>query len=92
MASDHQPLPVQGYKPQSQESVDLVNSNKVAEEEILRRLDYLAQRDDVDKRWLAIGRTHLEQAFMAINRSIFQPKRVALPNDNVGSGMNNPNT
>lgn len=29
---------------------------------------------DVDKRWLAIARTHLQEGFMAAKRSIEQPK------------------
>ncbi len=33
---------------------------------------------NIDQRWLAIGRAHLEQAFMAINRAIFKPGRVEL--------------
>ena len=76
--TDHQPLPVAGYKPQSQATVDLVNINKRQEEVALQNLDALAQLADIDKRWLAIGRTHLEQAYMAINRSIFQPTRITL--------------
>ena len=76
--AEHQPLPVSGYKPQSEETVALVNINKRQEELALRTLDDLAQRSDIDKRWLAIGRTHLEQAYMAINRSIFQPTRIDL--------------
>ena len=78
MTDELQPLPVQGYKAQSQESVDRVNENKKIEEAILRILDDLATLDYVDKRWLAIGRTNLEQAFMAINRSIFKPNRINL--------------
>lgn len=75
---DHNPIPVSGYKPQSDETIALVNSNKQQEEKELRNLDYLATLDFVDKRWLAIGRTQLEQAYMAINRSIFKPNRIAL--------------
>lgn len=75
--TDHKGLPVEGYKPQSTEKVELVNDNKRLEERVLRVLDDLAKRDDIDKRWLAIGRTHIEEAFMAINRSVFQPARVA---------------
>jgi hypothetical protein len=74
--TEHEALPVHGYTNQSDEKVSLVNQNKSFEEVALRQLDLLASRDDVDKRWLAIGRTHMEQAWMAINRSIFQPKRV----------------
>jgi hypothetical protein len=80
----HEGLPVAGYKPQSQNNVDLVNANKALEEEILRILDRLRTMD-VDQRWLAIGRTHLEEGFMAVNRSIFQPQRVKLPSDDGGT-------
>lgn len=78
MNEDYVPIPVSGYKPQSQETIDLVNLNKATEETALRALDHLATLDFVDKRWLAIGRTQLEQAYMAINRSIFKPNRITL--------------
>jgi hypothetical protein len=71
-------LPVAGYQPQPQAKVDLVNTNKAIEEEVLRALDLLATIDDVDKRWLAIARTNIEQGFMAANRAIFKPQRVSI--------------
>lgn len=76
MSEDHKGLPVEGYKPQSQSNVDLVNYNKRLEEKVLRQMDHLATIDYIDKRWLAISRTQLEQAFMAMNRSIFKPGRL----------------
>lgn len=79
--SEHKSLPVGGYQPQNQTNVDLVNRNKQLEEHSLRVLDELAALPDVDKRWLAIGRTALEQAYMAINRSIFKPHRIDGPID-----------
>lgn len=90
--TEHQGLPVAGYKPQPEEAVALVNFFKREEERLLRKLDMMAQRTnpkpgnsgprgDFDGRWLAIGRTQLEQAFMAINRSVFRPGRVLLPED-----------
>jgi hypothetical protein len=69
-------LPVSGYRPQSKTAIDCVNAIKAREEQILRQLDHMAGDPEVDQRWLAIGRTGLEQAFMAINRSIFRPARV----------------
>jgi hypothetical protein len=82
MPNDHQGLPVAGYRPQSDDRVALVNANKEIEERVLRQLDdILTNRSDIDRRWLAIGRTSIEQGFMAVNRSIFQPGRVALPED-----------
>lgn len=74
----HQGLPVAGYQPQSPLKVAAVNQNKRIEEEVLQLLDILAEDQTIDKRWLAIGRTAIEQGFMAVNRSIFRPSRVAL--------------
>lgn len=83
-------LPVSGYKPQTESKVNLVNHLKAEEERILRAFDALkmgrtlivdAPAVEVDHRWLAIARTHLEQAFMAANRAVFQPGRVELPWD-----------
>lgn len=83
----HQGLPVPGYQPQSQQTVDLVAANKEMEERCLRQLDHLlaigstAGVTSIDLRWLAIGRTHLEQAWMAINRALMQPRRIRLQED-----------
>lgn len=90
--TDHVGLPVAGYKPQSSERVDLVNSNKETEEGLLRVLDEMMKAEgpqfgailgqpSFDRRWLAIARTHFEQGFMAMNRAVFQPARVKLPSD-----------
>lgn len=74
----HEGLPVAGYSPQDSNAVEMVNDMKQAEERILRDLDLLGVLDRVDKRWLAIGRTAIEQGFMAVNRSIFKPSRAVL--------------
>jgi hypothetical protein len=79
--SQHQGLPVEGYRPQAQLAVDLVNANKMAEETCLRMLDVLAQDPHTDKRWLAIGRTAIENGWMAVNRAVFKPSRAKLPGD-----------
>lgn len=79
--NDHAALPVHGYKPQSTDNVGKVNHNKLVEEESLRRLDVLKNDPEVDQRWLAIGRTHIEEGFMAVNRAVFKPIRAQLPSD-----------
>ena len=76
--AEHQGLPVAGYRPQSDTHVALVNGFKHKEEEVLRMLDKLKEDHTIDQRWLAIGRANLEQAFMAINRSVFKPTRIEL--------------
>jgi hypothetical protein len=84
---------VAGYRPQTSSAVDLVNRNKQIEEQALRILDELSKMKGpaasndvpseltVDQRWLAIGRTAIENGFMAVNRSIFKPSRVELTED-----------
>lgn len=79
--SEHTGLPVSGYRPQPTANVDLVNANKQIEEQCLRLLDHLGTLPDTDKRWLAIGRTGIEQAWMAVNRAVFKPARGKLPGD-----------
>ena len=79
--ASHQGLPVSGYRPQSDQNVELVNQNKVLEERILRQLDRLFAVDGLDKRFLAIAKTHIDQGFMAMNRAVFQPGRISLPED-----------
>lgn len=76
--AQHDGLPVKGYRPQSGQSVNIVNHNKEIEEHVLRLLDELAADAGIDKRWLAIGRTHIEQGFMAVNRAVFKPERAKL--------------
>lgn len=83
MSDKHLGLPVAGYRPQNQVAVDTVNENKKAEERILRVIDALRNEQtpdghsiQVDQRWLSIAATQMEQAFMALNRAIFQPSRI----------------
>lgn len=74
-------LPVKGYTDQPDAKINLVNRNKEVEERILRVLDPMYDSSAFDRRWLSIARTHFEQGFMALNRAVFQPQRVALPED-----------
>lgn len=72
------PMPVSGYTPQPAHRIQMVNEVKALEEMVLRHLHSL-RAADTDGRWLSIGITHIEQAFMAVNRSIFKPKTVTAP-------------
>ncbi len=79
--TEHKGLPVKGYQNQPNKNIYFVNINKQIEELALRQLDYFDEQSIGDRRWLAIARTQLEQGFMAMNRGIFQPKRVELDED-----------
>lgn len=83
--TEHNGLPVEGYRPQSDDKIALVNHNKQLEELVLRTLDELKLKlmSSVDQRWLAIGRTDIEKGFMAVNRAVFQPGRAKLPGDGI---------
>jgi hypothetical protein len=80
----HSGLPVAGYKPQNQAAVDAVNANKQLEEQVLRQIDALNDPHNplaTDPRWIAVGRRHIEQGFMELNRAVFKPGRAKLPGD-----------
>lgn len=77
--------------PQSDAKVALVNEFKADEERLLRKIDatqslsagaYDATGTSfADHRWLAVARTHFQEGFMALNRAVFQPQRISLPED-----------
>ncbi|WP_210162663.1 DUF7681 family protein [Pleomorphomonas koreensis] len=82
--TEHKGLPVAGYQPQSGEKVAIVNDNKELEERVLRKIDAMknsASEVGFDGRWLAIAATQIELGFMALNRAVFRPGRVDLPDD-----------
>lgn len=85
--TQHTGLPVAGYQPQSDEKVALVNENKQLEERVMRQIDKMQKvvefgaREAYDQRMIAIARTKTQEAFMWLNRAVFQPSRVTLPED-----------
>jgi hypothetical protein len=75
--------PVKGYTDQGEAKVALVNRYKEIEERLLREVDTIgiAELINHDPRWAAIARTHFQEGFMALNRAVFQPQRIKLPED-----------
>lgn len=84
MRDENQPLPVAGYTSQPDGAVALVNENKVLEERVLRQIDRMSFDAGLDQRMIALARTNIQTGFMWLNRSVFQPTRVALPEDDEG--------
>lgn len=77
---------VKGYKELTQDKVDIVNNNKVSEEYIIRLIEDLMDRtDSMDMDIDALYQANLKftEAFMWLNRGIFNPGRVELPEDKV---------
>lgn len=81
--SQHDGLPVAGYRSQTQAAVDTVNENKLIEERVIRRIEQTTAivGIDPDRRNLALARTYIEIGFMYLNRAVFKPERVKLPED-----------
>lgn len=79
--------PVHGYRRLDDEQIALVNEHKQMEERLLRHMEAIGAFDTSplkvapDGRWMAIARTHFEQGFMALNRAVFKPERIKLPED-----------
>lgn len=74
-------LPVDGYTPQPDDAISLVNVNKQIEERVMRIIDAFVGDPRIDPRWLGLARDQIEQGFMSLNRAIFRPGRVKLPED-----------
>ena len=85
--TDHKPMPVSGYTPQSDTKVQLANEGKALEERYLRWLDKLGDHNTpegspvCDPRCLALAKTNIQDGAMWAIRSIFQPQRIKLPED-----------
>lgn len=82
----HKGLPVAGYQEQGAEKVALVNANKVLEERCIRAAEAIRDTPGMDGRMAALAITNIQQGFMWLNRAVFQPGRVALPEDESTEG------
>lgn len=68
-------------KSQSEQAIEAASVFNELEERLLRHIESL---ECADLRLLAIGRTQLQGAFMFLTRSILQPERLILPEDDKG--------
>jgi hypothetical protein len=71
---------ITGYRELSEAEIALMNEGKALAEqcgafcEKLMKAEFAKTSDqEPDKRWCAIGRTHLQEGFMALIRSIAKP-------------------
>ncbi|WP_068086778.1 DUF7681 family protein [Polycladidibacter stylochi] len=70
---DNQHRKIKGYRELSQAEIDLMNEIKLKGKEIGDLVEKLSVADEIDKRWLAIGETNLQQGLMALTRSVTKP-------------------
>lgn len=64
---------IQGYRQLSTAEIDLVNQIKSKAQEIDSLVRQLEAMPDIDKRWLAVGKTDLQKGFMGVVRAIAKP-------------------
>ena len=70
---ENQHKKIKGYRDLEQWEIDDMNEVKSLGEQVGNFIDSLETRAEIDKRWLAIGKTDLQKGFMAIVRSIAKP-------------------
>lgn len=77
---DNQHQKIKGYRDLTEEEIALMNEGKelsIKVGDYLKKLELaeFAQTEAQvpDTRWLSIGKTHLQQGFMAVIRSIAKP-------------------
>lgn len=64
---------IKGYRNLTIEEVELINKVKDKANEVQCLIE-LCEYHDIDKRWIAIAKTQLQQGFMALNRAIAKPE------------------
>jgi hypothetical protein len=67
------PPPITGYRSLTQAEVDLMNEGKALGVKIGEYIDRVTATPDIDQRWVAIGKTHMQQGLMAVLRGIARP-------------------
>ena len=71
--SDNQHRKIKGYRKLTDEEIATMNEIKEKGVELGELIEKL-EAADADRRWLAIGRTHMQQGLMALTRSIAKPE------------------
>jgi len=72
---------IKGYRVLGDAEKELANEGKELEERYMRWLDKVHGDASHDPRSLALARTYIQNGAMWAIRSIFQPSRIKLPED-----------
>lgn len=69
------PPPITGYRVLTTFEVDLINEIKAKGDDLGKLIERMRLLPEPmpDKRWLAIGTTHIQEGIMALVRSVAQP-------------------
>lgn len=64
---------INGYRDLSQNEINMMNKIKFKGQELEVLIDELCKTDNIDLRWVNIGKTNLQQGLMALVRSVAKP-------------------
>ena len=67
-------MKINGYRQLTDVEVDVINSVKAIAASVGVFVDVLEKSKLADERWVAIGKTHLQEGFMALTRAIAKPE------------------
>lgn len=70
---ENQHRKITGYRELEQYEIDAMNAVKEMAKQVGELLEKLESTSGLDQRWIAIGKTNLQQGFMALTRAIAQP-------------------
>jgi hypothetical protein len=70
---DNQHKKISGYRDLTQPEIDAMNAVKDVEREFAALWKRLGGLDGVDRRWLAVARTHVEEGCSAAVRAVARP-------------------
>ncbi len=70
---ENQHRKIKGYRELTEEEIILMNEGKILADQVGAYLDKINVTNETDRRWLSIGRTNLQQGFMAVVRAIAKP-------------------
>ena len=71
---ENQHRQIAGYRELEQHEIDLMNRVKKAGQEIGNLVKDLEAMRLLDQRWIAIGKTHMQQGLMALTRGVTKPE------------------
>lgn len=66
--------PIAGYRNLSPAEIELINTVKRNGMVLQELVGMIAATPGIDQRWVAIGRTHLQEGLMALTRAIARPE------------------
>lgn len=71
---DNQHKLIKGFRDLDQGEIDLMNEGKELAVKVGEYVEKLKNKSSTDKRWVAIGETDAQKAFMSLIRSVAQPE------------------